>query len=72
MSKAVSGKYENGTVRLLDDVGWPEHQEVLVLAKGSPGKPVIEKLAKKRKPDNGNDAIIDQIIEDTESGEGID
>jgi hypothetical protein len=72
MSKAVSGKYENGAVRLLDDVGWPEHQEVLVIPKGSPGKPVIERLAKKRKPGNGNADLVEQIIEDTEFGEGID
>jgi len=72
MSKAVPGKYENGSIRLLDQVGWPENQDVLVIPRTKPGKSVVDRIARKKKAAPKDDELIEEIIEHTESGEGID
>jgi hypothetical protein len=73
MSKAVPGKYKNGTVKLEDDVGWPEDQDVLVIPRNKTGKSIVERMGRKKKRTTSkDDALIEEIIENTESGEGID
>ena len=73
MSKAVPGKYKNGTVKLEDDVGWPEDQDVLVIPRNKTARSVVERIGrKKKKTTSKDDELIEDIIEHTESGEGID
>jgi len=63
MSKAVPGKYKNGTVKL----------DVLVIPRNKTARSVVERIGrKKKKTTSKDDELIEDIIEHTESGEGID